>query len=113
MHLVLVSIEGSLEYLKPAAVFTRTDAGTSARRLAAFHLPVWTVAITPSAKTAQDLLFSGGVVPVQEPNVPDSWNTFVRDWVQQHQLSGAFALFTQRPSTKDADSNHRMEIIDL
>ena len=113
MHLVLVSIEASLEYLRPAAVFTRTDAGISARRLAAFHLPVWTVAITPSAKTARDLLFSGGVIPVHEPNAPASWNAFVGDWVRQHQLPGAFALFTQRPSAKDSDSNHRMEIIDL
>jgi pyruvate kinase len=113
MHLVLVSIEASLEYLRPAAVFTRTDAGTSARRLAAFHLPVWTVAITSSAKTSQDLLFSSGVVPVYERNDPASWNAFVKDWVKRHQLPGAFAIFTQRPSAKDLDSNHRMEIIDL
>src|SRR5262249_53686036 len=36
LHLISVSVEASLEYLKPAAVFARTDSGTSARRLAAF-----------------------------------------------------------------------------
>jgi pyruvate kinase len=113
MHLTLVSIEASLEYLKPAAVFTHTDAGASARRLAAFHLPVWTVAITSSAKIAQDLLFSGGVVPVLERNAPTSWNGFVKDWVKKHQLPGEFAIFTERPSAKGLDSNHRVEIIDL
>jgi pyruvate kinase len=113
MHLILVSIEASLEYLKPAAVFTRTEVGSSARRLAGFRLPVWTVAITSSAKTAQDLLFSGGVMPVVESATPPSWNAFIKDWVKQHQLPGEFAIFTQRASGKDQDNNQRMEIIDL
>jgi pyruvate kinase len=113
MHLVLLSIEASLEYLTPAAVFTRTDAGTSARRLAAFHFAVWTVAVTPSLKTAQDLLFSGGVVPVHEPNAPASWNAYIKNWVRQNNLPGAFAIFTQRPAANDPDSNHRMEVINL
>jgi pyruvate kinase len=113
MHLVLLSIETSLEYLRPAAVFTRTDAGTSARRLAAFRLPVWTVAVSPNRKTTQDLLFSSGVMPVYEPNSPASWNAYIKDWVRKHELPGTFAIFTQRPSVKDSDTNHRMEIIDL
>lgn len=113
MHLILVSIEASLEYLKPAAVFTRTDAGTSTRGLAGFRLPVWTVAITSSAKTAQDLLFSGGVIPVLELNTPASWNAFIKDWVKRHQFPGEFAIFTQRACGKDQDNNQRMEIIDL
>ena len=74
LHLIAVSVEASLEYLKPAAVFARTDSGISARRLAAFRLPVWTVAVSPNAKTAQDLLFSAGVVPVHQPKPPASWN---------------------------------------
>jgi pyruvate kinase len=113
MHLISVSVEASLEYLKPAAVFARTDSGTSARRLAAFRLPVWTVAISPNVKTSRDLLFSCGVVPVHQPSPPVSWNAYVKDWVRQHQLSGAFAILTQRPSVKDPESNHRMEIINL
>lgn len=113
MHLISVSVEASLEYLKPAAVFARTDSGNSARRLAAFRLPVWTVAITPSAKTAQDMLFSSGVVPVLLPEAPASWNAYVKDWVRRHELPGAFAILTQRPSANDPESNHRMEIINL
>ena len=113
LHLILVSIEASLEYLKPAAVFTATDDGTSARQLAVFRFPVWTVAITSSAKTAQDLLFSSGVVPVHEPNRPASWDDYVKDYVRQFQLPGAFAILTQGPTAKDPSINHRMEIIDL
>jgi pyruvate kinase len=113
LHLISVSVEASLEYLKPAAVFARSDSGISVRRLAAFRLPVWTVAVTPHAKTAQDLLFSAGVVPVHLPQPPASWNGYVKDWVRNHELPGSFAILTQRPSANDPESNHRMEIINL
>jgi pyruvate kinase len=113
MHLILVGVEASLEYLKPAAVFTPTGGGMSARRLAAFRFPVWTVAITPSLKTAQDLQFSCGVIAVHEPNPPASWNGYVRDWLRRHQVPGGFAILAQRPSANDPESNHRMEVINL
>jgi pyruvate kinase len=113
LHLISVSVEASLEYLKPAAVFVRTASGVSARRLASFRLPVWTVALSRSLKTCQELLFSCGVAPVHQPNPPVSWNAFIKDWVQSHQLSGGFAILAQRPSADGPDSNNRMEIIDL
>jgi len=112
-HLILVSIEASLQYLKPAAVFTRTDDGTSARRLSAFRLPVWTVAIAPSMKTAQDLLFSCGVLPVHQPDPPASWNGYVQDWLRRHDLPRGFAILTQGPSNAEPHINHRLEIINL
>ena len=113
MHLILVGVEASLQYLKPAAVFTQTDHGGAARHPAAFRLPVWTVAITPHAKTAQDLLFSCGVVPVHQTSQPASWDPYVKDWVRRHQLPGAFAIFSEEPSEAQPHMNHRMEIIDL
>jgi len=113
IHLILISIEASLQYLRPAAIFTHTNQGFFARRLAAFRLPVWTVAITPNAKTAQDLLFSCGVVAVHQTCPPASWNSYVQDWVRHHQLSGAFAILTERPSAVQPHTNHRMEIVDL
>ncbi len=113
MHLISVGVEASLEYLKPAAIFARTDSGNSARRLATFRFPVWTVAITPSEKTAQDLLFSSGVVSVHRPDPPSSWNAYVSGWVRDQKLAGSFAILTQRPSAADPESNHRMEIIEL
>jgi pyruvate kinase len=113
MHLILVGIEASLEYLKPAAVFTHTEGGTSARRLASFHLPVWTVAITSNGKTARDLLLSSGIIPVLEPKTPASWNACVKDWARRHQLDGDFAILTERPSVAEPEGNHRMEIVNL
>ena len=112
-HLISVSVEASLEYLRPAAIFVRTEHGGAARRLAAFHLPVWIAAITPNSRTFQNLAFSYGVVPVHETKRPPSWNSYVKDWVQRHNLPGNFAILTQRPSEEDPESNHRMEIINL
>lgn len=109
-HLVLVSIEASVQYLKPAAVFARTRDGNSARRLAAFRLPVWTVAVSDDGRTAQQLLFSCGVHPVHLPAPPASWNAWVREWLGAHELPGDFAVLTQR--TED-EGNHRVDFIDL
>lgn len=112
MHLILVSIEASLHYLKPAAIFVCTETGDTARRLAAFRLPVWTVALSPKEKPLRGLLFSAGVAAVHgEP--PSSWNDFVGEFVRQHQLTGGFAIVTQRSSVSGPASNHRLEIIDL
>jgi len=111
MHLILVSIEASLHYLRPAAVFCCTRTGNFARRLAAFRLPVWTVAITPSLKTVQDLLFSSGVFAVHQPHPPDSWISFTKDWVRHNYLAGTFVILAEPPSAPE--STHRMEIIDL
>jgi len=113
LHLISVSVEASLEYLKPAAVFVSTTSGLSARRLASFRFPVWTVALSPSSKTCQELLFSCGVTPVHQPNPPESWNALIKDWVQRHQLSGGFAILAHPHSDDGPDSNNRMEIIDL
>lgn len=109
-HLVLVSIEASVQYLKPAAVFARTRDGNSARRLAAFRLPVWTVAVSDDVRTTQHLLFSCGVHPVHVSTPPASWNAFVRDWLAAHDLPGDFAVLTQRT---EEEGNHRVDFIDL
>lgn len=112
-HLILLGIEASLEYLRPAAVFTRTDTGQSARRLAAFRLPVWTVAFTPETRTARNLLFSAGVIPVHQPALPASWKQCLQEWAREHQLPGSFAILARSPSPQDPDCNHQMEIVDL
>ncbi|MCC6765203.1 MAG: pyruvate kinase [Deltaproteobacteria bacterium] len=109
-HLVLVGIEASVAYLKPAAVFARTRDGNSARRLAAFRLPVWTVAVCDDARTAQQLLFSCGVVPVHLPEAPASWNDWIRGWLAGHDLAGGFAILTQRT---EEEGNHRVDFIEL
>jgi pyruvate kinase len=108
-HLITVSIESSIEFLEPAAVFVHSLTGATARRLAALHLPVPVVAVGQSKKVCQDLLFSYGVTPVQEPAAPALWTPYVKDWLGRHGLPGGFAIVTQRSPS----GNPWMEIVYL
>jgi len=110
-HLIAVSIEASLEYLQPAAIFVPSATGATARRLASLHLPVTIVGISSSEKTCQDLQFSYGVTPVRESASPSP--EYVKGWVRKHKLAGEFAMLTQRFPADDPRGNHRMEIINL
>jgi pyruvate kinase len=112
-HLISVSIESSLEFLEPAAVFVQSLTGGTARRLASLHLPVAVVAIGRRKKTCQDLLFSYGVTPVHEAVEPKSWTEYVKMWLHRHNLPGQFAILAQRIPSEDPAGNHRMEIINL
>jgi len=112
-HLIAVSVEASLEFLKPAAVFVQSVTGGTARRLAALHLPVPVVAVSAGRKVCQDLLFSYGVVPVCEPSTPASWTDYSKEWLSRNELPGDFAIVTQRFPSEDPHGNHRMEIINL
>jgi pyruvate kinase len=112
-HLIAASVEASLEYLSPAAVFVRSRTGATARRLSAFHLPAWIVAVCDQEKTCQDLLFSYGVHPEHEPKPPASWRSYVKQWLQRHEIPGEFALVTHGPSAQEEEATHRMEVIEL
>jgi pyruvate kinase len=112
-HLISVSVEASLEYLSPAAVFVRSRTGATARRLAAFHLPAWVVAVGDQEKTCQDLLFSYGVHPSHELEPPASWRSYVKAWLQRHEVPGEFALVTHGPSAQEEGATHRMDVIEL
>ncbi len=112
-HLIAVSVEASLEYLLPAAVFVPTHSGATARRIGGFLLPVWIIAVSSQEATCQALQFSRGVHPVHEPDYPDDWNTYVNERLKEYELKGNFAILTEGPSLKRPEANHRMEIIEL
>jgi len=112
-HLIALSVETCLEYMLPAAVFAPTHGGETARKIAGFRLPVWTIAVSSLKSTCQALQFSQGVHPVHEPDHPDDWNAYARKWLLEHELPGNFALLTEGPSSKYPKANNRLEIIDL
>ncbi len=112
-HLIAIGVEACLEYETPAAVFVPTHGGGTARSVARFRFPVWTVAVSSQEATCQDLQFSSGVYPVHESEHPDYWKDYVKQWVRDHGISGEVAVLTEGPSMKHPERNHRMEIIDL
>jgi pyruvate kinase len=111
--IIAFSVESALELISPAAIFVPTRSGATARSLARFHPPKWTVAVSSEETTCQRLQFSYGVYPVYEPDHPDDWNTFIRNWLKEHDVEGDLVILTEGPSRKRPDTNNRMEIIDL
>jgi pyruvate kinase len=112
-HLIAGSVEATLEYVTPAAVFVPTRTGATARSIGRFRLPVWIIAVSSQEATCQNLQFSYGVYSVHEKDHPENWKSYVKQWLQGHGIQGDIVVLTEGPSTKHPDANHRMEIIDL
>jgi pyruvate kinase len=112
-HLIALSVEASLEYTSPAAVFVPTHSGASARSISRFRPRAWIVGVSSQETVCQGLQFSYGVYPVCEGNAPDDWKSYIRDWLKQNGVEGNPVLLTAGPSTKYPHANHRLEIIDL
>ena len=112
-HLIAIGVEACLEYVTPAAVFVPTRSGTTARSIARFRLPVWTVAVSSDEATCRQLQFSSGVYPLHESQMPESWNAYVKRQVAALGLQGRLAILTEGPSPEHLEMNHSVEIIDL
>ncbi len=112
-QLVAASIESSLARALPAAVFVPTASGTSARRMSALRLPVWTIAISPNEQTCQRLQFSAGVASIHERAEPQSWNEYASRWARGQGIEGGFAVLTAGPSPGSRHGNHRIEFLPL
>ena len=111
--LIALSVEATLEHILPAAVFVPTHSGVTARSVARFRLPVWIIGVSAQEKTCQRLQFSYGVYPVYEPEHPEDWRSFIREWLHVHEIEGNIVVLTEGPSPKHPGANNRMEIIDL
>jgi pyruvate kinase len=112
-HLIAIGVEACLEHVRPAAVFVPTRSGATARSVARFRYPVWTVAICSREDICRHLQFSSGVYPVCEPRPPKSWTPYVRRWVREHRLGGEVAILIEGPSAGDLGTNHSMDIVEL
>lgn len=110
---IALSVEATLERISPAAIFVPTYSGYTARSIARFKLPVWTVGVSSQEATCQKLLFSGGIYPQYETDYPGDWNGYVRDWMRRQGLESEHAILTEGPSASHPEANHRMEIIRL
>jgi pyruvate kinase len=113
IDLIALSVYNTLERSSTAGIFVPTISGATARNIARFRMPAWITAVSPHESTCQKLQFSYGVYPVWEPEHPEDWNMYAREWVKAHQLKGNIALLTEGPSPRNPDANHRMELIDL
>jgi beta-phosphoglucomutase family hydrolase len=112
-HLIAIGVEACLEYVTPAAVFVPTKSGATARGIARFRLPAWTVAVSAHEATCRHLQFSSGVYPVCESPLPGDWTDYVRKQVASFGFEGNLAMLTEGPSPDHPEMNHRLEIIEI
>ena len=111
--LISMCVETTLKRITPPTVIVPTRSGATARSITRFRLPVWITAVSSREKTCQDLQFSYGVNPACEPEHPEDWRKWTKDWLKSLQVEGKFVVLTEGPSEKRPDRNNRMEIIDL
>jgi pyruvate kinase len=111
--LIASSVETTLDRITPASVIVPTHSGATARSITRFKLPVWITAVSSQKKTIQDLMFSYGVWPVHEPDHPEDWKSWAKNWLRSHGTKEDLVVLTEGPSTRHPDRNNRMEIIDL
>ena len=112
------NIAGSIEkFLKsvedPVAVFIPTSSGQTARSVTRARLPVWILSASPSAKTCQELMFSYGVWPVENEELPADWMEFLTEQIDSLHLNGKSILAVEGPSMENPGRNHRIELIHL
>jgi pyruvate kinase len=96
--------------IEARAVIVPTKSGATARRIAAFRLPSWIVAVSRFEDTCQALQFSFGVRALHRPDHPASWAEFARgEFAGEH---GRIVL-TEGTAGSQAGGTNRLEIIDL
>ena len=113
VDLIALSVHYTLKHVNAAAVFIPTLSGKTARSIARFRLPVWLTSVSRQKSTCQHLQFSYGVFPVYDPDHPEDWRTYTREWLGSQGIKGNMVIITEGPSSKHPNVNNRMEIIDL
>jgi len=113
VDLVAVAVTRTFAFAEPAAVIVPTISGATARSIARFRLPAWTIAVSPHEATCRGLQFSYGVHAIHLPEAADDWSAFARAFLAEHGVAGRIALLAEGPSARNPNANNRMEIIDL
>ena len=106
-------VEHALKTAPAGAVIVPTRTGATARMIARFKPPVWTVAVSADPAVCQGLSFSYGVHAVNLAAEPDDWRAFASAWTREHGLAAKSAMLVAGPSVTHPDANYRIEFMRL
>jgi len=106
-------VEHALQTVPADAIVVPTRTGSTARMIARFKPPVWTVAISGDPAVCQGLAFSYGVHAVDLATEPDDWRAFASAWARDHGLDATRAMLVAGPSPTHPDANYRIEFMRL
>ncbi|HSP92425.1 MAG TPA: pyruvate kinase, partial [Vicinamibacterales bacterium] len=104
-------VEHALGTVPCDAVIVPTKSGLTARMIARFKPPVWTVAVSMDAAVCQGLAFSFGVQAVDIAAEPDDWREFTAAWARGHGLDARNAMLVAGPSARHPGANYRIEFM--
>ncbi len=113
VDVVARAVHEAVERANPVAIVVPTMSGRTARNVTRFRLPVWITAVSPSAATCRQLLFSYGVEAVHAPEHPGNWNPHIRTYLKAAGVPPGMVILTEGPSSANPDANHRMEVLDF
>ena len=106
-------VELALETVPCDAVVVPTRTGATARMIARFKPPVWTVAVSADRSVCQGLAFSYGVYAVDRAEELEDWRSFAGEWAREHGLRATSAMLVAGPSATHPDANYRIEFMRL
>src|SRR5262249_46692674 len=111
--LASIATEAIIEFGKTAVVVVVTGSGRTVRSVARFRLPAGVAGLASAERVAGHLHFSYGVHPVPRSGRIEDWDTFTREFVASHDLSGTIAVLLRGPSEEPPRAKHAIELIDL
>ncbi|HWB87474.1 MAG TPA: pyruvate kinase [Bryobacteraceae bacterium] len=106
-------VQTALDFVPCAAAFVPTRTGTTARMISRLNPLQWIVALSRDPAVCQELIFSGGVEPVELVEDPKNWRNFAQTWLQEHQVPSPVALLVAGPSTRNPEANYRLEFLKI
>ncbi len=108
LDLLSLSVDDVVDRLETGAVFCVTGKGRTPRAITRFRLPCWIVALSPSERTCQELVFSFGVWP-HHVSTPSCALEEIQNF-RARGLKGPLVLVCG-PSSGLARASYRLEII--
>lgn len=108
-----LSVYHTARGLTPTIIFTPTESGATARRLARFKLAPRVVAFSFHEATCQKLHFSYGIEPVHVPTMQDSWDSYARQWCKKEGITNGLALLTEGTRQIRSGGTTRISILYL
>jgi pyruvate kinase len=104
-------VERALEVAPFDAVLVPSRGGNTARAVARWRAPVWTIAAGRESSALQGLAFSYGVHPVDLADEPVDWREYTRDLLLQLGLRCRQVLLVAGPSARHPEANQRLELM--
>jgi len=112
-ELIASTVESAMASVTPALVIAPTRSGATARSIARYRVPVWILGVSSQEETCRNLQFTYGVFPVWEPDHPEDWRAYAKQWLHDHGVEGNLVILTEGPSSRHPDANNRMELMEL